>query len=274
MLNNSGSLTENGTWYLGYNGTDTSRLNNLAGATFTIAGSSASIYSAAGALLTNAGTLVESGGGLSQINAAVTSTGSISITTGTLRFAGTSNSFAGTVGGSGTLDLYSGAQLFAAGLTLGVAHVLLEGTSLTLAGDQYYGKEWTQTGGTLAMGGHLLALSGAANFDGGIANGAGNIRIVGSAEVSSYIVEGNVALNVLGTVTQTGYWFLGYYGTDTVALNNHTGATITMAGATTMNGTLGSLLNNDGTLVKAGIRRSTSPLITAAPSSSRTARSI
>ena len=107
VLSNTGTITQNGNWYLGYNASDTSQLVNKAGAKFTIANNS-SIYGAPGAKLTNAGTLVKKGGGDLQIREATTNTGTITVASGTLNFGGGTNSFGGSVGGAGALELYAG----------------------------------------------------------------------------------------------------------------------------------------------------------------------
>jgi fibronectin-binding autotransporter adhesin len=251
VLSNSATITQDGNWYLGLNGTDTSQLVNATGASFIIVNNS-NIFGSAGATFTNAGTLIKQGGGDSQIQEATTNTGTITIASGKLSFGGSTNNFGGTVGGPGTLELYGGTDTFNAGLTLTAGSVLLDGANLTLGASLSYAGSLTQTTGTLALGGKTLTLSGAANFDGGVINGAGTLVATGAAQLSGFELEGSAVLRNTGTMTQDGSWYLGLNATDTSRLVNAGGATFTIANNSSIFGVAGALLNNAGTLIKRG----------------------
>jgi hypothetical protein len=251
IMKNSGSLTVSGTWYDGYNSSDTAQFSNLAGATFTIANNSY-IYSVTSAAFSNAGSLVKLGGGESRIDASTTNTGSITIASGVLDFDGASNSFGGTVGGAGTLLLAAGADTFASGLALTANDVTLAGANLTLGANTSYAGTWTESSGTLALAGLTFTVSGSGNLDGGVVNGAGTLALTGSGAISSFALEGSAVLKNSGSVTQTGYWYLGYNSTDTSQLNNAAGATFTIANNSYITGVTGASLTNAGTLIKTG----------------------
>jgi hypothetical protein len=75
----------------------------------------------------------------------------------------------------GDLELSSGADTFKAGLSSTVSDVLLDGPgSLTLTANQSYAGFWSQTGGTLSLGGFTLTETGTTNLDGGGVNGPGS----------------------------------------------------------------------------------------------------
>ena len=251
VLNNTKSIVQNGNWFLGFNGADTSRLVNAAGATFTIVNNS-NIFGTAGATFTNAGTLIKQGGGDSQIRETTTNTGTISIAAGTLSFSGTTNSFGGTVSGPGTLELSAGTDTFNAGLAMTAGHLLLDGANLTLNTGLVYGGTFNQTTGTLALGGKTLALSNTSNFGGGVISGAGTVSVTGTAEISSLFLEGSTVLNNTKSITQDGNWFLGFNGTDTSRLVNAAGATFTIANNSSIFGVVGATITNAGTLIKKG----------------------
>ena len=206
VLNDTGSITQTGSWYLGYNSTDTAKLTIQAAASFTIA-DNANIYGPAGAALSNAGKLIKQSGGDSAIQVSTTNTGSISIGSGVLTFEGTSNSFGGSISGSGELELSSGTDKFNPSLVLSVSHVLLDGSAgLTLTANQNYTGVWTQTNGTLSLGGFTLTETGTTNLDGGAVNGTGTLA-VSNAEISGWALEGSAVLNDTGSITQTGSWY-------------------------------------------------------------------
>ena len=107
--------------------------------------------------------------------------------------------------------------------------------------------------GTLALGGKALTLSGSANLDGGVINGA--IRSRSQVPRRSATWPWKIApcgLSNGGTITQNGNWYLGYNGSDTSQLVNKAGATFTIANNSDINGIAGAKLTNAGTLVKKG----------------------
>ncbi|MDR3662963.1 MAG: hypothetical protein P4L86_21685, partial [Mycobacterium sp.] len=251
VLKNSGRMTQTSSWYLGYNGTDTPQFNNVAGGVLVIGGN-ANIYGTTGAALTNAGLISKIDGGTTQIYVLTTSTGSIGVNAGTLNFAGTTNSFGGVIGGGGTIALVARADTFLAGLSMSLKAAALAGANLTLGGGLTYGGSWTETSGTLALGGNAFTLSGLANFDGGVVNGAGTLSVTGTGEISSLFLEGTALLKNAGKITMSGSWYDGYNGTDTPQVSNLAGATFTIANNTYLYGSAGASLTNAGTLVKLG----------------------
>ena len=249
VLNDTGSITQTGSWYLGYNSTDTAKLTIQAAASFTIA-DNANIYGPAGAALSNAGKLIKQSGGDSAIQVSTTNTGSISIGSGVLTFEGTSNSFGGSISGSGELELSSGTDKFNPSLILSVSHVLLDGSAgLTLIANQNYTGVWTQTNGTLSLGGFTLTETGTTNLDGGAVNGTGTLA-VSNAEISGWALEGSAVLNDTGSITQTGSWYLGYNSTDTAKLTIQAAASFTIADNANIYGPAGAALSNAGKLIK------------------------
>jgi hypothetical protein len=243
-------MTQTGSWYLGYYNADAPQLLNQAGATFNIA-NNWYISASTGSSLTNAGTLVKSGGsGTANIQASTTNTGTIAVNAGTLRFSGPSNSFAGTIRGAGVLEFSAGADTFAAGLTLSVASVLLSGATVTLGANVSDAAMWSQTGGTLALGGKTLTLSGQANLDGGTITGAGTVLATGASAITGLALEGSAVLKNTGTMVQSGSWYLGYYSSDNAQLVNQAGATFNIVNNADIYGSSGATLNNAGKLIK------------------------
>ncbi|HTW29504.1 MAG TPA: hypothetical protein VME92_20430 [Acetobacteraceae bacterium] len=250
ILKNAGAINQVGALYVGYNSGDTAQLVNQAGKTYTIQ-NNAEIYGTTGALITNAGTMVKSGNsGLSQINVSTTSTGKVTVSSGTLRFNGPTNSFTGTIAGNGTAEFIGGADSFGAGLAVTVASSLLDGANLTLGESLAYAGTWTQTTGTLSLGGYTLTLSGSANLDGGVASGSGTIAVSGTTELSGYALEGSSILVNTGTMSQVGNWFDGYNASDTPQVQNASGGTFNLYANTSMYATVGAKFSNAGTLNK------------------------
>ena len=237
---------------MGYNATDTARLINYSGATFKITNDS-DISGATGGSITNSGRILKSGGGgLSDISVSTTSTGTISIASGTMNFRGGANSFGGTIDGAGQLQLSGGATTLQNLLKLNVAHTWLSGANVTLGGAMAYAGSWSQTAGTLALGGQTLSLTGIANLDGGVVNGAGTISVAGTTQLKGLFLEGSAKLSNSAALNQTGNWYLGYNATDTSGLINTAGATLSIQGNSDIYGVAGSSLNNAGTIIKSG----------------------
>ena len=250
VLKNSGTLTQSGTNYVGYFGSDTAQFDNLAGATWLIDGSS-TLYGATGAKISNAGTLVKAtGSGAAYIADSFSNTGSIAVDSGLLRFNGGTNSFGGIISGAGVLDLTGLADTFAKGVKLTVANVLLESGVLTIASKLSYAGAFSQTGGTLSLGSQAFTLTGSAQLDNGSASGSGKLSIK-NADLGSYALTGSVAATNTGTTNIVGSFYDGYYTGDTASFTNAVKAVLSIQGNNIIYGTTGSTLTNAGTLIKA-----------------------
>jgi hypothetical protein len=126
VVNNSGNLAQGSFLTLGASANDTAKLNNAAGATYTIANNANINSNSNSTSLTNAGTLVKSGGGgTSSISVATINTGMIEIGSGGMSFlkpvsgsgtfqadADTSLTFRSSVAAGGKVTLGTDADLF------------------------------------------------------------------------------------------------------------------------------------------------------------------
>jgi fibronectin-binding autotransporter adhesin len=249
-LVNKGSATQNATFYDGSSATDTTKITNAAGATYTIDGSYG-LYGAAGASFANLGSLVKSdGSGTAIIGVSASNTGTISINQGTLRFSGANNSFKGSIGGAGTLEFNTGADLLTR-TTVTVGHMLLDGATVTLGSSLHYTGEFTQTVGTLALGGFIETL-GTASLEGGAISGSGTLAVNGATNVSgSAALTGSVVLSNSGAISATGAYYVGYYGSDTAELFNQAGATLSLLDNSSLYGEGASTVVNAGSIIKA-----------------------
>ena len=248
---NSGTISQTGYFYLGYNGTDTATLTNKAGAVYQMQ-NDAYLGSSTGSTLTNAGTLIkQGGGGISTVTANTVSTGTVTVSSGDLRFQTGNDSFSGVVNGAGEMELYSGTDALAAKLSISVGTLLLSGATVNLGGTLSYGGVFEQNSGTLALGASMLTLSNAAALNGGALSGSGTLAVSGTTDLAGYFVTGSTMLKNSGTLIETGSNYIGYSGSDTAQFVNSTGATWEIDGAAVMYGQTGDLITNAGSLVKA-----------------------
>jgi hypothetical protein len=249
VLQNSGTLVQSGSWYVGYNSGDTAELENLAGGTLRIENNT-TLYGQGADAVNNAGTIVKTGGAAAQIDASLTNTGSVTISAGQLNIDGTTNTLGGDFAGAGTLDLYEGTDAISGGTTLGVAALTIYDAAVTLGGAETYAGNYAQTGGTLALGGHVLTLSGDATLGGGTTNTSGTLALSGQTSIlNGWAAEGSVVLANSGTITSASYWYLGYNSTDTASLKNAAGATL-LLGTGEIYGQSGDNIVNAGTIAK------------------------
>jgi hypothetical protein len=249
VLENSGTLVQSGSWYVGYNSGDTAELENLAGGTFRIENNT-TLYGQGADALNNAGAILKTGGGTAQIDASLTNAGTVTVSAGQLNIAGTTNTLGGDFDGPGTLDLYEGTDAISSGTTLGAAALTIYEAAVTLGGAETYAGNYAQAGGTLALGGHVLTLSGVATLGGGITNTSGTLALTGQTSIlNGWAAEGSVVLANSGTITSTSYWYLGYNSTDTASLKNAAGATLVL-GANEIYGESGDSIVNAGTITK------------------------
>ena len=204
-----------------------------------------------GAITQSAGTF-KFAGASSSISGTITQTaGTLQVASGWLHLTGAGNSFTGSLAGT-AVDFAAGSDTLKAGSQLAVHDVLISGATVTLGQSITDAGIWEQTGGTLALGGKILTLSGNVNLDGGVINGAGTVAVAGATEISNLALEGSAVLSNTGTITQTGNWYLGYNASDTSQLVNKAGANFTIANNSNIYGAAGAKLTNAGTLVKKG----------------------
>lgn len=249
VLENSGTLVQSGSWYVGYNSGDTAELENLAGGTLRIENNT-TLYGQGADALNNAGAIVKTGGAAAQIDASLTNTGTVTISAGQLNIAGTTNTLGGDFAGAGMLLLYEGTDAISSGTTLGVAALTLSNAAVTLDGAETYAGIYAQTGGTLALGGNKLTLSGNATLEGGTTNTSGTLALTGQTSIlNGWAAEGSVVLANSGTITSASYWYLGYNSTDTALLDNAAGGTL-LLGAGEIYGENGDSIVNAGTISK------------------------
>jgi hypothetical protein len=247
---NTGTIDQDATSYVGYNGTDSISFTNGTAGVWRIDGDQ-TVSANANTAVDNEGTLIKTAGtGLGYFDSSITSSGTITISSGHLQFTGANNTIGGTVNGAGTLDLAGGSTLFSSNVTLSVGGVLLDGAAVALGGILSYAGDFAQTSGTLTLGGHTLTLSGAAALDGGNIAGSGNLVLSGATEFDDGALEGSVAVTNTGTISQGNNFYIGYFGTDTVKLSNAAGGVYLLSGGVDIFGTTGSSIANAGTFAK------------------------
>ena len=131
----------------------------------------------AAAVTESGATTLQFAGANASISGNVTQTsGTINDALGWLHLSGTANSFSGTLSGAAVEFAY-GADTLAAGMVLNVAQILVSSANVTLGQNFVQTGIWSQTGGSVALGGHTLTVSGVANLDGGVVNGAGTLGV-------------------------------------------------------------------------------------------------
>jgi fibronectin-binding autotransporter adhesin len=160
--------------------------------------------------INNAGIFAKaSGGGDSIVQSDITNTGTLEVNAGMLTLQGV-GSLGGTVTGAASLDI-AGAYQFASGLSLSVGEVILDSpyqtgeVQATLGGDVSYANDWAQDGGTLALNGNTLTLSGIASFETGAIDAVGLVTSAGTTTIGAgFGLEQGAQLEVTGPTTQTG----------------------------------------------------------------------
>jgi fibronectin-binding autotransporter adhesin len=249
IMQNSGTLVQSGSWYVGYNSTDTAKLQNLAGATWRIANAS-TVYGTAGALVSNAGTIVKVGNGASQITPTFANTGTVSVDAGTLYLAGTANTLGGTFNGGGTLRFNGGTDTIS-GATLGVGTLAMTGANVTLGSAESFANSLYQTAGTLALGANTLSLGGQDALYGGAINGTGTLALTGSTQILGAVaLENAVVATNSGTISALSSFYDGYNATDTASIQNLAAGTL-LLGAVEIYSQTGDTIVNAGMISKA-----------------------
>ena len=257
-LRNSGAISQDGS--ISLNGT----LLNDAGKTYTIIGAGDISSVGTGATVTNNGTFMVNSVGASRVSGTFTNSASavLHVASGsTLTLDGGTETLNGTVKGLGTLRIGGGGVATLDASTVSVANLGLAGgnvgAQLILGRDLVYAGvlSFVSQFDTLRLNGYTLTLSGSGNslLSSNI-NGAGTLRITGSATIGSFLSLGSGAggatpmtLRNSGSVTQTG----------SLTLN---GTILNDAGKTYTIGTAGSLyesgpggtFTNNGTLTDTG----------------------
>jgi hypothetical protein len=176
--------------------------------------------------------------------------GTLKISSGVLRLDGTGNSFAGTITGAG-VNFESGSDLLAAGLVFKAAQFQVSGATVTFGQNLAFAGPFTMSSGTLALGATTLSLTGAAALDGGATTGTGTISVAGATTVNSFYLTGSTSLVNTGTISESNYLYVGYYGTDTAHLQNQAGATYKLLANANLYGAVNASITNAGTLSKA-----------------------
>ncbi|TWB40655.1 uncharacterized protein with beta-barrel porin domain [Nitrospirillum viridazoti] len=235
------------------------------------------------AVLNVTGTLANNAGGATALYIARTGTLGSLANSGTIR-GNITNLSAGdlsiTGGSNGTVGVFTGGTIrnagsnvvFASGaVSLGdvivaTGHTVANtGASISLAGDISVTGAYSQTAGTLGLGGHVLSVSDAASVTGGVVNGGLNGAanyLVGDGVV---LIQGGAGSNYTGATVVSGLTGLSANGGTSggnllaVAGNDYIGASLatlnvtgtlanTAGGATALyiagTGTLGSLANS------------------------------
>lgn len=250
VMQNSGTIVQAGSWYVGYGASDTTQLQNLAAGTVRLENGS-NIYGDAGSLFTNAGTLVKIDAASSQISVNFNDTGTVTITDGLLSIAGTTSNLGGTFNGGGSLRLSAGTDTIAAGTSLGVGSLTLGGATMILSGAETYAGVFSDSGGTLSLGANQLTLSGSADFYNGVVNGSGTLALSGAiGSFGTWELEGSVVADNTGTLTVQSSFYDGYNSTDTASLHNLAGGDIVLSSVEIYQQS-GDALVNAGTISKA-----------------------
>ena len=159
--------------------------------------------------ITNAGTLEKLNGSLnSAIDATLVSTGSLIVGNATLSLYG-GGSLAGTLSGAGSLDIHgdftlkSGLDLAVGSLSIGDATSIY--THVAIGGSLADTGAWSQEGGTFALAGNTLSLSGLTSLDGGTLSGLGTLASAGATTLGGgYAVLQAAQLILSGTAEQAG----------------------------------------------------------------------
>jgi hypothetical protein len=105
--------------------------------------------------------------------------GIVDVNSGMLMLSG-GGALGGSVTGAAALDI-SGNVSFLSGLSLTVGELILDNGQIALGGNLTYANDWSQEGGTLALAGDTLTLTGIASLEAGSIQGAGTVVVNGPA---------------------------------------------------------------------------------------------
>lgn len=210
------------------------------------------------------GNVTQSGGTLTLLNGAVAQSGTFSQTAGIL-LVGTgsftdrdgSSSFAGTIQGGGQMIFDSSGSTIAlgTGFTMTVAEAEIQGGVVALGEKLTYGRAFTLAGGgTLALDGNALTLSGVAALNSLITSG-GEVNAAGTGHLNGLILDSGVELSITGTYNQTGLITVGDTSSGTLVIGSPShgiGALRLTTNSAIENDSGGGALLNYGLLAKVG----------------------
>jgi fibronectin-binding autotransporter adhesin len=253
----NGNVDQTGAINLGALSDSVDQATLAAGTTWSLEG--ASSISGAYGTITNNGTLVRLDGAQNAVvSSDLISTGSVLVDTGTLSLSG-QGTLGGTVAGASVLDI-SGQFTMEAGLALSVGELILDNPAqsndiqASLAGNLTYGHVFAQEGGTLALNGYTLTVSGVTTLDSGAILGPGEVMVTGPATILNVAVAQGAILQFDGTTEQSGNVTLTG-GSTAPTLSIGAGAVYNLDNGVTIGGAGGSVVGTvtvSGTLVAAG----------------------
>ncbi len=233
VVNQTGTTTWTGAGNINFN--DGTAFNSLAGSVFDIQTDARMGRPGGGALpvFANAGTLRKSAGVATPVDISLSNSGTIDLQVGDLTLnAGATMAAGSAVAGPGRLRVPGSTVTVNAAMS--ASNLVLEGGTLTGAGDLTVTGVMTWTAGTLAGTGKLMLGAGAAlNIQGNVTSGG---RPIDSAAGAVNWTTGTIG----GTLVNTGVLNIGGAATKTV------GGVINQAGVTTWTGA-GNINFNDGT---------------------------
>ena len=247
---NTGTVNQSGGYVYLADGSGAGTITNRGGASFnftTDVGTQPT--NGTGGSFTNAGTLAKTGGtGTTLVYATVTSTGTVTAASGTLEFDG-GGSFGGTISGAGTVAFGNynnlGYASIAAGTTVSVANLLIDGGQLTLNESVAYAGAFSLSSGTLELNGYNFSAQGASLYS--LIDGAGTLTTSGTTTAGTVYIGGGANWVNTGTVNQgNGYIYDG---------DANGGGTITNAAGAKFNFTTDASTqpyNPEGNFVNAG----------------------
>jgi hypothetical protein len=181
--------------------------------------------------IVNAGVLAKTGGtNTSLIYAAIASTGTITAATGTLEFDG-GGSIAGAITGAGQVafgSYYQGAFTIAAGTTISVANLLIDGATVTLGGSFNYAGAFAMTGGVLELNGQVLTVK-TPSLSGGEIDGPGWLVTSGTTSLGAFTFGGAATWINTGTIVQGASTLYVADGNGTAEIVNEVGAVYDLA---------------------------------------------
>ena len=202
-----------------------------------------SITEALGATLTFGGVSTWVGGTVTQTG------GKITVASGELDLRGSgSNAFAGTLAGA-AVHFDSGSDTFQSGFALTARNVALDGATIHLGENLVYRGTWSQSFGTIALGGRGMIDTGSVNLDGGTIQGPGSF-VASAGQIAGLTLQGGVTLKNAGSVVQTGGLQMNADASGNPKLVNQPGATFNIVGDNSIGGSAANTLTNSGTLVK------------------------
>jgi hypothetical protein len=206
-----------------------------------------------GAYAQSGGELILGGSGgtfNSQVNQ---SGGMIDVLSGDLLLTGQNDSLAGTIAGAGTLAITGGTTTLNTGIVLSIGTVEAAGGTLQFGANLAIKSNFvSNSNGQLALDGHKVQIEDS-SYLGGIIGGSGTLVMNGGGVVSNLSLDGAMALDINGAVTETaGINAGGNQGATALLAIGKTGA-LRIAGDFGIGDNSGSgRIKNEGLLTKIG----------------------